>query len=315
MNKLVKKIGSLALVSTLVLGTNLTQAYASNRTVDVAIDGRIQVFPDVEPYIDNNARTQVPIRFVSEKLGADVNWNGSTQTAIIKKDGKTVEMAIGQNKLVVDGVTKVMDTSPTLYQGRTVVPLRYVSEGLGVGVDFDSTKNLVNITTDNNGTLPEPTLDMTKLGDKAKEGYGISYDSIEFPVKWAETYNPSGKGTIDGIIYDITLKNGNEVWVTTNQYMGSINVANEPVIKYASILFYNSKTGDSFNMTSPKGITSKQNSPEITYNADGTITYMLETYESDGYSNNDFIDYSKYDRIRLGTKYGKINIPVSSLIK
>ncbi len=298
---------SLTLVAVTIFGSNAVTTYAKSNTVNVAIDGRIQIFPDVEPYIDNNARTQVPIRFVSEKLGADVNWNGSTQTSTIKKDGKTVQMVIGQNKIIVDGVTKAMDTSPTLYQGRTVVPLRFVSEGLGVDVLWNADKNLVEITTENNGTLAEPKFDVRDSG--STDGYGTSFDSIEFPVRWAKDIGrKNGEDYIirEGIIYDITLKNGNEVWITTNQYLGSINVAGEPVLEYASVTFYNTANGTKKPMLYPVG-TFKENNPQIIYNEDGTITYQLE-------ENSGQFKYTNYDRICLGTRFGKINIPVSSLL-
>jgi len=45
-------------------------------------------FPDAEPFIDENSRTQVPIRFVGEALGANVSWDGNTKKVTITLNGK-----------------------------------------------------------------------------------------------------------------------------------------------------------------------------------------------------------------------------------
>ncbi|KXG78011.1 stalk domain-containing protein [Thermotalea metallivorans] len=90
---------------------------------------------DVAPTIVNN-RTMVPVRFIAENLGAEVNWFGDTRTVEMKLDSKTLRMAI-------DMPIKGFDTSPTIVNGRTLVPLRYVSEELGANVLwFPSTKTV-----------------------------------------------------------------------------------------------------------------------------------------------------------------------------
>ncbi len=295
MKKLFKQISSVALATMLILGTNTVTTFASQK-VNVSIDGRVRIFPDVEPFIDSNGRTQVPIRFVSEELGADVDWDSSTKTATIERNDRVVEMTIGKSQIVVDGETKKMDTSPMIYQGRTVVPLRFVSEGLGVDVNYDCSKNLVEITTDGNGTLPEPKMDFS---EPVKWNWDLDYTEIEFPIKWMYTSNRYPEYG-DGIIYDITLKNDNEIWFTTSQYC-ILNVTdNKPTLSYPQITFYNSKTGIDKTLGFPVGIL--KGKPQITYNSDGTITYKLETYVSD-------FNYNNYDVVKIGER----NFPISVL--
>lgn len=90
---------------------------------------------DVPPTIINN-RTMVPVRLIAETLGADVNWIDETRTVEIILKGKKLSLVIGEN-------LPEMDTSATIVNNRTLVPLRYVSENLGANVMwFPSTRKI-----------------------------------------------------------------------------------------------------------------------------------------------------------------------------
>ncbi len=125
----------MALLLMMVLAVPAWASY--NYNVRVYVKDGLVAFPDQKPFIDTKAnRTYVPLRFVSEALGAEVNWDGAKQTAIVKQDGKVVTMKIGSKAPTVDGNTKTLDAPAKLMNGRTVVPLRFVSEALGVKVDW-----------------------------------------------------------------------------------------------------------------------------------------------------------------------------------
>ncbi|WP_051688298.1 stalk domain-containing protein [Desulfofalx alkaliphila] len=102
---------------------------------------------DTAPYVDTQAnRTLVPVRFVSEALGAKVNWNAETREVNITDGGKDIMLTIGSNNVLVNGQTKVIDCAPTVVlPGRTFVPLRFVSETLGATVDYDAVTKEITI--------------------------------------------------------------------------------------------------------------------------------------------------------------------------
>lgn len=102
----------------------------------------------VTPYLDDNDRTMVPIRFVAERLGADVGWEQSTQQITITLGDKVIVMFVGSVNYTVNGNASVMDTEPVIIDGwdRTIVPVRFVAEALGMAVSWDSEKMLVLIT-------------------------------------------------------------------------------------------------------------------------------------------------------------------------
>lgn len=116
-----------------------------------AIDGYlVHIYPgekEAVPYIDENDRTMVPVRFVAESLGADVGWEADTQTVVITKDSTTIRLPIGSSTYTVNGVEKQMDTAAVLPDhGRTMVPVRFVAEALGKSVAWDASNRLVIIT-------------------------------------------------------------------------------------------------------------------------------------------------------------------------
>jgi len=85
--------------------------------------------------------TMVPIRFVSEQLGAKVDWISTTKTVVITMGTKTLTMKLGVANAAIG-----LDVAPIAKNGRTYVPLRYVSEQLGATVDWNSTTKAITIT-------------------------------------------------------------------------------------------------------------------------------------------------------------------------
>ncbi|MCF8010909.1 MAG: copper amine oxidase N-terminal domain-containing protein [Clostridiales bacterium] len=119
----------------------------SQENLTVEVNGNEVNFPDQEPFIDpDHNRTYVPLRFVSEALGGDVDWEQQSKTAIVDRNGKHIEMAIDCTSPTVDGNNKVLDAPARLMNARTVVPLRFVSEALGAKVKWVSDTRTVVIT-------------------------------------------------------------------------------------------------------------------------------------------------------------------------
>ena len=106
-------------------------------TLQIAVDNKIIGFPDAQPFIDSNNRTQVPIRAISEILNCRVDWSQMTQTAIItKENGNSVTVTIGSDIMTIGNQKIVMDTAAMVIDGRTYIPVRYVAEALGLKVEW-----------------------------------------------------------------------------------------------------------------------------------------------------------------------------------
>ncbi|MDQ0720067.1 internalin A [Paenibacillus sp. W4I10] len=96
------------------------------------------------PFIQTG-RTYVPIRFISEKLGATVNWNQSTKEVTIQKDGKTIRWAVGNRQVKVNQQTVMQDAPLLLKNGSAFVPVRFVAEQLNTSVEYMGSKHMVVI--------------------------------------------------------------------------------------------------------------------------------------------------------------------------
>ena len=123
----------------------LTTALAGSE-ITVLIDGE-QIEFEVPPQI-MNGRTMVPFRAIFENLGAEVDWDNDTRTAIGIKDDVVVEAQIGNTTMCVDGEEKLMDIAPVIVGGRTLVPARFVAEAFNCDVDWDNTTRTVIIVTE-----------------------------------------------------------------------------------------------------------------------------------------------------------------------
>ncbi|MBE7043526.1 MAG: copper amine oxidase N-terminal domain-containing protein [Ruminococcaceae bacterium] len=108
---------------------------------------KVMIDPDdawVVPTIEND-RTLVPIRFISESLGAEVTWDPETSSVIITQEDTTIEMQLGKKEYTVNGEVKEMDAEATIIRDRTMVPLRVISETFGKNVFWDP-KGLIIIS-------------------------------------------------------------------------------------------------------------------------------------------------------------------------
>jgi len=118
-------------------------AKQNNMSVKVYVNGKAPKF-DVPPRIVNG-RTMVPVRFVAEGLNANVDYNAETDTVTVTGPGMSVEMKINSTTAVVNGEEVQLDVPATIDSGRTMVPLRFISEGFKCKVNFYGESNLVSV--------------------------------------------------------------------------------------------------------------------------------------------------------------------------
>ncbi|MEC0124417.1 N-acetylmuramoyl-L-alanine amidase family protein [Paenibacillus pabuli] len=87
----------------------------------------------------------VPIRIVSENLGYQVKWEKATQTVRVLKGNSSIEMTAGEDAATVNGNRVNLDSPPLVKQGTTLVPLRFVGEGMGLRVGWDNGTKTVSL--------------------------------------------------------------------------------------------------------------------------------------------------------------------------
>jgi len=120
------------------------QGYTFIPIIKVLLNGGELVF-DAPPHTVND-RVMLPMRKIFESLGAEVIWDEDTQTVTAQKDGTVIIMQIDNPQMTVNGQPIPLDAAPCFMYDRTLVPVRAISEALGMKINWNGDENTVEIT-------------------------------------------------------------------------------------------------------------------------------------------------------------------------
>ena len=147
-----KQISMIAVCSLCVISGGIIAEANSEpvtRGIRIFVDSA-QLYTDVEPVVKDN-RTFVPVRAIFEHFGMYVEWNDSTKVIKATKEDSEIQMRIDDNRLYMNGEWSEMDVAPLIFNNRTMVPVRAVSEALGCEVVWEDATNTININKNGNG--------------------------------------------------------------------------------------------------------------------------------------------------------------------
>lgn len=142
-----KKIPFLMLAFMLLaISTSLTAYASSQNQIHIVVNGK-EIHSDQPPVIRDD-RVFVPVRVIAESLGAAVDFRDgqSYDKRVYISDGKhTSEFNFNNAFCLIDGLELAMDTIPFIENGRTLLPVRIVSQALGCLVSWDGDTETVYI--------------------------------------------------------------------------------------------------------------------------------------------------------------------------
>lgn len=114
----------------------------------MTVMGKTKTNNEPTSYLDPKTnRTLGSARFISEALGATVEWKGSEQKVIIKKGDKTIEFIVGKSDVLINGEKSkdvTLDQPVVLKNGRTYIPVRAAAELLGGKVFYHNSEIVIN---------------------------------------------------------------------------------------------------------------------------------------------------------------------------
>lgn len=154
-------------------------------------------------FIVKNDRIHIPLRLVSENLGADVNWKADTSEVEVLNKGKKIVFYINSNEYRIDDMVYTIDSAPFIVKDTTYVPARALSNAMGAklewneekfycaidnGYEKDSTRDLDPTKDGKDLALINKLRRVTDLGDYLKDGV-IRVEEVE-----------------DGKVYELFLK-------------------------------------------------------------------------------------------------------------
>ena len=133
------------IVLALVFVLMLSIAVFASEEIGVQIDGKDVVFTDVKP-MEKDGTVFMPLRAVFEAAGADVFWDGETQTII---------SSLGEDKVIIQIANPVLfinsDASysmdpfiPFIENDRTYIPMYAFS--MAFGYNYNENGNVISFT-------------------------------------------------------------------------------------------------------------------------------------------------------------------------
>jgi hypothetical protein len=126
----------------------------SAQRIRATVDDATVQFPDVQPVMING-RVMVPVRGVFEHMSAVVVWDEASRTVTAQHGTDTIRLPIDSRNATINEREVALDSPATLYAGRTIVPLRFLSESLGASVEWVAATRTVQINTNGAAeTLP-----------------------------------------------------------------------------------------------------------------------------------------------------------------
>ncbi|GMK42128.1 hypothetical protein PCCS19_51870 [Paenibacillus sp. CCS19] len=152
-------------------------------SLEVLVNARKVKFPDAKPKMVNGS-VLVPIRVVTEKLNGKV-LSVEGKDIVLQKGDRTAKLSIGSKAATVNGKAITLNAAPEVYNSRTYVPLRFISEAFGEQVEWDSMNQFVWI-----GSKAVPKLEdaIKPIDIKPFEHYYKNPYFLEDPFKPGQNY-------------------------------------------------------------------------------------------------------------------------------
>ncbi|MDR9747690.1 stalk domain-containing protein [Paenibacillus taichungensis] len=101
---------------------------------------------DAAPVLKNGT-TYVPIKHVLDAFGGQASWDSKNQRITVVRGGKLIDLVVGQKEFIINGKRQSATVAPYVSGGRTLVPLRLVSEQLGLTVKWEQNTKTVTISS------------------------------------------------------------------------------------------------------------------------------------------------------------------------
>ena len=156
----------LAGLMTAVMLAAMPVAASAANDITVYVDGQKVIFD--QPPVVQNGRTLVPMRAIFEALGAEIEWYGAEKRVNAFWGFNSLDLWIGSCEIQMgDGTMVTIDVPAQVVNGRTLVPLRAVSQCMGAEVKWDGATKTININREPEGFYYQNDL------------YGFTFDTPE----------------------------------------------------------------------------------------------------------------------------------------
>lgn len=220
------------------------------------LDGRALQFD--QPPMMMGGRVMVPLRGIFESLGANVRFEPASQRIFATRGSQSVQLTLGSNQAMVDGQPVILDTPAASVGGRTMVPLRFVSEALGTEVRWQESTQTVFLTTP--GASSDATPPPPQQAPQPKQPPRLS------------AVNHNARGSLNGgdqlVVSATGARNGNATFdilgvvdnqpmaeVQPGEYRGNFTVPNRLRVNKGTLLVHLRKNGQVSQLEASRPVT------------------------------------------------------------
>ena len=298
MKKTVLGFAAGAMMLTLLSGTVLAKDYG----ISVCVDGK-EISFDTAPCILND-RTMVPMRGIFEALGASVEWEDAAKTVKATRGERTVSLTVGADKMTVDDKTVSLDTPLVIRDNRTLVPVRAISEALGVSVDWLDEIKTVSVITDKESEKTAVLYDLNHIEKEVDSRLVDRYTAIGYRENldglYVELYSPGGKGKIPKDTLEKNIENGwsetapalelndkcsfEQKGTYTRVYWNPINRTGKDIVRYTFDIHY--ITGEAGGYRT------------VTKNVSGTFKDGEEIGHTTSVAENSYVEFYNENKVK-----------------
>ncbi len=191
--------------------------------------------------IQNNV--MIPVRVVVENLGFKVAWDKNNQSVTINNDSTVIHLVVNNKSGYVNGSKVTLPIGPALKTDTVLVPIRFVSEQLGLQVNWDNASKKVYLISSDTGsgkpeTKPEPTPELALINS-------LSYSDNRLMISTTGSIEPkvSVMTSPNRIVIDIPYAKFSETFGTSQQLdsnlQGSFHVVGYPDLDQVRYSLYN----------------------------------------------------------------------------
>ena len=142
--------------------------------VNYSLNGEVKKM-DAKPFIKND-RTLVPLRFIVEAIGGEVNWDNENRLVTVNSKGKTIELPIDSKTIKIDGKDVNIDQAAIIKGDRTFVPIRFIAENLDMVVNYINDTREIEISSfedkksDNNADMTQALDEKNAATNNSQKG-------------------------------------------------------------------------------------------------------------------------------------------------
>ncbi|HEY5582969.1 MAG TPA: copper amine oxidase N-terminal domain-containing protein [Ruminiclostridium sp.] len=169
---------------------------------------------EVTPVLVNDTAV-VPIRAIIEALGGKVQWEYKERKVTISYNNKVVEFWLNKRNARVNGKEMDAKIAPKSINGRTMIPLRFVSEGLGLCVNWEGSTKAISVSSSSDYVA------IVGSSEVKKAEYNIFLSSAKNNIMNSISQNPNGE-----------ISEGN-IWDTQIDGMKAGDLAKQTALVYA----------------------------------------------------------------------------------